>query len=219
MTMVQRSAGRRASRAPAAPAGGRRERRKLEVYRRIHQAAVMLFRRQGYEATTVEQIAERADVAKGTVFNYFPSKESLLLALSADVHVKLVDALGPATEWQGTCRQQIGRLLLTLARLAQADRVVFRLVLNQNIREFWRDAQRDPLSQFVQASVRTALRTGRVRGELNRGVAVEPAARLIEAALFTTLLEWLNGGITDRAFGRELDAQLDIVFVGIGRRP
>ena len=36
--------------------------------------ALALFRDQGYEATTIEQITERADVAKGTFFNYFPSK-------------------------------------------------------------------------------------------------------------------------------------------------
>jgi TetR/AcrR family transcriptional regulator, cholesterol catabolism regulator len=198
--------------------GGRRERHKLAVYRRIHRAAVALFRRQGYDATTVEQIAERADVAKGTVFNYFPSKEALLRALSADIHDKLLDELGTAGTWPGTCRDQVVRLLDALARLAQEDRVVFRLVLGRNLREFWRDAQQDPLSRHVQASIRTALRGGRSRGELDRRVRHEAAARLIEAAFFTTMLDWLNGGIAERAFRREVTGQLDIVFGGLAKR-
>ncbi|MBA3232020.1 MAG: TetR/AcrR family transcriptional regulator [Acidobacteria bacterium] len=197
---------------------GRRERHKLDVYRRIHQAAVALFRKQGYEATTVEQIAERADVAKGTVFNYFPSKESLLHALASDVHVRLLDELGTFESWSGTCREQVVRLLLTLARLAQEDRVVFRLVLNQNLRDFWRDAQQDPLSHHVKSSVRSALTAGRARGELDPSLRLEAAARLIEAAFFTTMLDWLNGGIAERAFRREVAGQLEIVFGGLAKR-
>jgi TetR/AcrR family transcriptional regulator, cholesterol catabolism regulator len=205
-------------RAAAPRASGRRERHKLEVYRRIHRAAVTLFRKQGYDATTVEQIAERADVAKGTVFNYFPSKEALLHALSQDIHEKLLAELGAAETWTGTTRDRIVRLLVALARLAQEDRVVFRLVLSRNLREFWRDAQQDPLSRHVQASIRTALRHGRARGELDRSVRREAAARLIEAAFFTTMLDWLNGGIAERAFRREVAGQLGIVFKGLARR-
>lgn len=200
------------------PAAGRRERHKLDVYRRIRQAAVALFRRQGYEATTVEQIADRADVAKGTVFNYFPSKHALLQALSADVHARLIDELGPSDDWTGTCREQVVRLLLTLARLTQEDRVVFRLVLNQNLQDFWRDAQRDPLSRHLQSALRSVLRTGRAGGELNPSIPLESAARLIEAAFFMTLLDWLNGGIPERAFRTEVAGQLDIVFAGLATR-
>jgi AcrR family transcriptional regulator len=56
----------------------RRERKKLETHQALLTAALSLFRGKGYDATRVEEITERADVAKGTFFNYFPSKESLL---------------------------------------------------------------------------------------------------------------------------------------------
>ena len=59
----------------------RRERRKERTYRHLLQSAEVLFRTQGYDATTVEEIAERADVAKGTVFNYFENKASILSAV------------------------------------------------------------------------------------------------------------------------------------------
>jgi TetR/AcrR family transcriptional regulator, cholesterol catabolism regulator len=203
---------------PASRPGGRRERHKLDVYRRIHKAAVALFRKQGYDATTVEQIAERADVAKGTVFNYFPSKEALLHALSHDIHEKLLTELGAAETWTGTTRDQIVRLLVALARLAQEDRVLFRLVLGRNLRDFWRDAQQDPLSLHVQASIRSVLRAGRARGELDKAVRLDAAARLLEAAFFTTMLDWLNGGIAEGAFRREVAGQLGIVFKGLARR-
>lgn len=60
----------------------RRERKKLETRQALLAAALTLFREKGYTATTVEEITERADVAKGTFFNYFPSKEELLCDLA-----------------------------------------------------------------------------------------------------------------------------------------
>ena len=56
------------------------ERKKEETRKRIISTAVDLFNKQGFEQTTVEQIAEAADVAKGTVFNHFPVKEAIVLA-------------------------------------------------------------------------------------------------------------------------------------------
>ena len=60
----------------------RRERKKLETRQGLLEAALALFRENGYDETTVEEITERADVAKGTFFNYFPSKEALLSELT-----------------------------------------------------------------------------------------------------------------------------------------
>jgi AcrR family transcriptional regulator len=56
----------------------RRERKKQETRQALLQAALALFHDKGYDETTVEEITGRADVAKGTFFNYFPSKEALL---------------------------------------------------------------------------------------------------------------------------------------------
>ncbi len=58
---------------------GRRERRCEETRENIFRAALHLFAERGFNATTIEAITEAADVGKGTFFNYFESKESLLL--------------------------------------------------------------------------------------------------------------------------------------------
>ena len=54
------------------------EQRKERTHRRLLEEAERLFRNQGFDAVTVEEIAVAADVAKGTFFNYFESKENLL---------------------------------------------------------------------------------------------------------------------------------------------
>lgn len=59
---------------------GRREKNKLERRRRLEDAAIELFERDGFEATTIEHITEVAGVAPRTFFSYFASKDDLVLA-------------------------------------------------------------------------------------------------------------------------------------------
>ena len=59
---------------------GRRERKRRQTTERIQQAAMSLFLERGFEATTVDDIAERADVSKRSFFDYFPSKEDVVFA-------------------------------------------------------------------------------------------------------------------------------------------
>src|ERR1700759_1276423 len=60
----------------------RRSRRSAETRERLFVAAVGLFAKKGFAETTVEDITNAADVGKGTFFNYFPSKEHILIAFS-----------------------------------------------------------------------------------------------------------------------------------------
>lgn len=57
---------------------GRREKRKQEIRTRIEEAAYRLFRQQGIEETSIEQICLKADVARRTFYGHFPNKHSLL---------------------------------------------------------------------------------------------------------------------------------------------
>jgi AcrR family transcriptional regulator len=63
------------------PELGRRERKKADKLERIEDAARELFTELGYEETTTRAIAERADIAAGTLFTYFPEKRLVLVHL------------------------------------------------------------------------------------------------------------------------------------------
>lgn len=63
------------------PVTGLRERKKLETRRHIADTAARMFADRGFEAVTVDEVAEAADVSKKTVFNYFPTKEDLVFDL------------------------------------------------------------------------------------------------------------------------------------------
>ena len=63
---------------------GLRERNKLQKRRRIYQVARRLFEKQGYDSTTMRQIARTADVGEGTVFLYARDKRELLFRIFKD---------------------------------------------------------------------------------------------------------------------------------------
>jgi AcrR family transcriptional regulator len=73
------------------PTLGLRERKKIRTRETIRREAFRLIEENGYAATTVEQIAEAAEVSPSTFFRYFPTKESVLLA--DDMDPLIMDAL------------------------------------------------------------------------------------------------------------------------------
>jgi AcrR family transcriptional regulator len=63
----------------------RRERRIARRRRRILSAAAQVFADKGYASTTTKELADAADVAEGTLYNYFESKREILLAIAAEM--------------------------------------------------------------------------------------------------------------------------------------
>ena len=74
-----------------------RQRKKTATSDRIRECALRLFHEQGYDATTVEQIAAAAGVSHMTFFRYFPTKEDVALSDSYDPLIASSIAQTPAT--------------------------------------------------------------------------------------------------------------------------
>ncbi|MFJ4622659.1 TetR/AcrR family transcriptional regulator [Streptomyces sp. NPDC088812] len=87
------------------PQPGLRERKKIKTREAIRAATYALVEEQGYDATTIEQIAERAEVSPSTVFRYFPTKEDIVLTDEYDPVLLEEVRSRPADEpWPDTIR-------------------------------------------------------------------------------------------------------------------
>lgn len=198
----------------------RRERKKQEARRRIYQAAVHLFIEKGFDATTVDEIAGRADVAKGTVFNYFPHKSSFLAALADDWTDRVTEALGPVEQWRGTTGGKLERLFRYLANVGAENPAISYLAMLESLRHVSSGPGQKPLCDVEEVQrfhelTRGILRRGQAQGELRSDVNVEQAAGLIESGFFRTLARWLLGGGARPALHQEIAANLDIVLNGL----
>src|SRR5207302_1498778 len=122
--------------AEARAAGGLRERKKQRTRDAIQREAMRLFTEQGYDETTIEQIAEAADISPSTFFNYFPTKEDVVLAdrydpmfvsmfldrpagepLSVTLRSVLIEGLGTAIEQDREMILARSRLILAVPAL------------------------------------------------------------------------------------------------------
>jgi AcrR family transcriptional regulator len=74
-------------------ATGLRERKKQKTREEIARAAMKLFAKRGFDAVTVAEVAEAADVSEKTVFNYFPAKEDLVFPDGEARWEALLDAI------------------------------------------------------------------------------------------------------------------------------
>jgi AcrR family transcriptional regulator len=97
-----------------------RQRKKAETRDRIRACALRLFVEQGYDATTVEQIAAEAGVSHMTFFRYFPVKEDVALSDGYDPLIARLLAQTPA-DWPIVARIRAA-LLQGLAQVYGADR-------------------------------------------------------------------------------------------------
>jgi AcrR family transcriptional regulator len=97
------------------PTPGLRERKKAKTRATIQRHAMRLIHEQGYDATTVEQIAEAAEISPSTFFRYFPTKEDVVLyddldpPLIAAYEAQPADA-GPIGAMRGALRAVLGTL-------------------------------------------------------------------------------------------------------------
>jgi AcrR family transcriptional regulator len=112
---------------------GLRERKKLKTRRSIQEHALRLFHEHGYEATTVEQIAEAAEVSPSTFFRYFPTKEDTVLSDEYDpMMVEVLRAqppeLSPVAALRAGLHEIVGAMMaVDQQRLIERSRLVLEI--------------------------------------------------------------------------------------------
>lgn len=94
-----------------------------QTQRKILAAAISLMSQQGYEATSMKQIAREAGVGDATVYKYFPSKEKLLFGFfEASIHQALSDTLATPEFDEFTLQERLQRLLDALLDVLRPER-------------------------------------------------------------------------------------------------
>ena len=165
---------------------GLRERKKARTRAALREHALRLFREQGYQRTTVEQIAAAAEVSPSTFFRYFPTKEDLVL--QDDMDTRMVEAferqpagLGPVAAVRGAIRE-------TLESYNEADLEVIRqtTTLTMTVPEVRARAMDEFGRTIAVISEALAKRSGRPADDL----AVRTVAGAIIGVIMSITMPW-----------------------------
>lgn len=190
----------------------RRERKKLETRDRIVDCAIALFASRGYEATTMGDISEGADVARATVFNYFARKDEILgewfARRRAELATTLARAEGDATDTAGRLRHAFR----SLARLFEDDPVTGRAVVRA-----WLHAGGPllPDTSLTPALFTDTIRAGQDHGDVPPHIDATRAGNVVFDAYLGVLYRWVNQDDDRFPFEEDLLASLDLVLTGL----
>jgi AcrR family transcriptional regulator len=166
---------------------GLRERKKQKTRESIQRTALRLFEKQGYEETTIEQIAAAAEISPSTFFNYFPTKEDVVLYDAYDPMAIRMFLERPKNE---PLNVGLRRVLEGLAVTFQRDEqmILARGRLFMEVPELrariWDEVER---TQVMLAQM-LAERTGRRPDDFELRVT----ARVVTSAVFAASLEWMR---------------------------
>ena len=195
---------------------GRRARRKEQTRQQIFQAAMKLFEQKGIFSTTVEEITEAADVGKGTFFNYFPSKETILTAMAErqlSVIERYVEKAKDAPGVHPVLKDMIKELSTTPGRSQVMLRSLLGMVLsNKMLFEIF--------SQVLQKGrkmLAAILERGQQIGEVRRDIPAIDLARCLHQSALGTSFIWAVSPPSDLIAWQE--RSLDLFWRGIAADP
>ncbi len=107
----------------------RRERKKAAIRDRIITEGIRLFSRHGIAGVTVEQIAEAADIGKGTIYNYFQTKEDIVVAHMVNVERRVQAKLRRFARSRAPLHSILSDFLLSQLRQKASDHEFARVFL------------------------------------------------------------------------------------------
>jgi AcrR family transcriptional regulator len=197
----------------------RRERRKEETLRRIEATGWKLFRAHGYEATSTREIADAADIAAGTFFNYFPEKRALLIHLMQGRIDAAVERAFRTME-PGTLEAELTHVFSALTDAYASDHRLSRVFIKELL--FTDGARRAASAAWtfeLVAKIARLIETARGRGDLEPSVEPMAAAQQVFSMHYFGLVTWLGGTIPSRtAHESQFQASLSLLLRGLSRR-
>ena len=164
------------------------ERRKLKTKEAIFNAAIELFRQKGFDNTSVEEITEKADVGKGTFFNYFPRKEAILAFLGEKRMAAILKLIERKLNKDWPAREGLKMIFDTLAAENEKDKALVRLVVFESMK---REGAVQEVSERREDLCRTfqyLIERGQKKGEFKSEVSAAKAAQILLAIYFQSLL-------------------------------
>lgn len=198
------------------PASDRRQRRSADIRERLFRSALALFAQKGFAETTVEDITEAADVGKGTFFNYFPSKDHILLAFGEMQLSKLESAVELARGSGEPMPEFLRSLGVRMTQEPTRNPAIIRALLQAYLSTTPVRAAMMDLQRRVHALHTQMIQLGQDRGEIRNDLPASEIAHVFRQTIFGTLLIWSLYG--DATLHSRIETAFNLLWSGLAPR-
>jgi AcrR family transcriptional regulator len=201
-----------------------RRRRKAERPQEILEAAFHEFSRNGYAVTTLDQIAERAGVTKGTIYVYFENKEHLFISMVRELMKATLDTVHDMFErHEGSTaellRAQFGFIYQHVVEDKRRREVVRMLIAEASRFPALADRYHEEIHRPCLELLNKAIQRGMDRGEIRRSAASEYPLVIMAPIALVDLWMMMFGDRHPLDLKSYFNAHLDLVLNGLLAKP
>jgi AcrR family transcriptional regulator len=173
---------------------GVRDQKKKQTRKAIMEAALKLFSRQGYEHTSIDQLARAAGIGKGTVYSYFQAKSEIFLAFCEEQLEFVYQELAAKSNPEAPLYEQLLTLFMGEFRFVSRNREFGRILLQETVfpKDFTGARARELDDKYI-ALLTPIFKRAQQRGELRTDLELILATGHFYALYIMTVSGWYMG--------------------------
>lgn len=172
----------------------KREQNKKDCQERILRSSMKLFKKNGFDETLISDVARKAGISRATLYNYFPSKDSLLLGIAQKeltrLHKEVTVKMKEETPWD----RLLYMMKLFIDDSNQYKDISRKMILMNAEKDSFLFETRQQLMGMLRALVEECKQDEYLDADADTDLIVE----MLHAAFLSTQLYWLDTETLDR---------------------
>ena len=193
------------------------ERKKDKMRQKITTVAMDLFRKQGFHGTTLEQIAQEVDIAKKTLYNYFPEKEVIICVYLQGFSRKEAFHLDEFIRSYPDIRSCLLAIFEKCAQTYEADPEVWKVYILYRLRNKSNHSKDEELRSGFEGILTKVIEHAQEKGHIRLDIPAKELAQHLEKYFFMTVLSKLND-LESFSLSNSLARCVDIFLNGVTPR-
>jgi len=170
----------------------RTEKRKQKTKHKIIRIAIDLFQRQGFQATTMDQIAAEADLARKTLYNHFPVKEAIVEAYVRDQSMELAKTNLENLDKYPDTASRLLTALDTAYTWVENHPDLTGICLGYRMKTMWTLNEGKNEETGTQSLITEILRRGQQTGEIRKDLPIKLLVIQIDVLRGSIVMDWLR---------------------------
>jgi len=183
-----------------------------EKRKKILNAATKVFARVGFSNTRIQDVAQEAGIAHGTVYLYFKSKDDLFISIFQESLGELIDYISSEVQKKDSAEDKLRRMISLQLDVIEENPDLTKLILIEFPRtgNFLNDRNIDVLSNYIDV-IGDVLKNGIEEGIFSTNVKPDIIATMIYAAMQGIATRWILDGMNYSI--KTMDVEISEIFL------